>query len=163
MTATQPSDSTRRWLILALDRPRPADGRARRDDREHRAAVAPRRPWASPTTPASGSSPPTRWRSAACCCSAAASATSSAASASSSSASPASPSPPRSAALAQSFGVLVAARALQGVFAALLAPARPLPADHHLHRSRRSATRRSASSARSPAPAPPSACCSAAC
>ena len=51
----------------------------------------------------------------------------------------------------ESFGVLVAARALQGVFAALLAPAALSPADHDLHRSRRSAPRPSASSAPSPA------------
>ena len=56
---------------------------------------------ASPTTRGSGSSPPTRSRSARCCSSAAASAIGGA---------------------ADSFGVLVAARALQGVFGALLAP-----------------------------------------
>ena len=69
----------------------------------------------------------------------------------------ASPSPPRSAVSPQSFGVLVAARALQGAFAALLAPAAlclltttftdPGGAQQGVRRLRR----------RSPAPAPPSA------
>ena len=46
-----------------------------------------------------------------------------------------------------SFGVLVAARALQGAFARAARPGGAEPADHDLHRSRPSATRRSASSA----------------
>ena len=49
--------------------------------------------------------------------------------------------------VAESFGVLVAARALQGAFARAARPGRARPADHDLHRSRRSATARSASSA----------------
>ena len=72
--------------------------------------------------PRSGSSPPTRWRSAACCCWAASSATCSGASGRSSAAWSGSRSPRRSAAWRESFGVLVAARALQGAFGALLAP-----------------------------------------
>ena len=63
---------------------------------------------------------------------------------------------------AQSFGVLVAARALQGVFGALLAPA-ALSLLTTTFTDPPSAPRRSASSARSPAAAAPSACCSAAC
>ncbi len=104
-------------------RARPPDGRARRDDRQHR---LPLRPGGARLlhAAASGSSPPTHWRSAPCCCSAAGSATCSAASG---------PSdrrparlrdlPPLSAAPHASFEVLVGARALQGAFAALLAPA----------------------------------------
>ena len=62
---------------------------------------------------------------------------------------------------AQSFGVLVAARALQGAFGALLAPS-ALSLLTITFTDPRSAPRRSGSSARSPAAAPPSACCSAA-
>jgi hypothetical protein len=60
---------------------------------------------------------------------------------------------------AQSFGLLVAARALQGAFAALLARCRCSPP---LSPTRPSAARRSASTARSREPAARSACCSAA-
>ena len=62
---------------------------------------------------------------------------------------------------AQTSSMLVGARALQGAFGAPAGPDRARRADHDLHRSRGSAPARSASSARSPAPAAPSACCSA--
>ena len=113
------------------------------------------------TTSASGLSPPTRWRSAPCCCSAADSATSSGASGPSLSGCSGSPSPPRWAAPRRSFGVLVAARARQGAFGALLAPSALVAADDDVRRPE-SAARRSASSARSPAAARRSACSSAA-
>ena len=104
-------------------RDRPADGRARRLDREHRAAVGPARTSASATPTGSGSSRPTRWRSAGCCCSVAASPTTSGrkrtfivgllgfAGASA------------LGGIAPTAELLFAARALQGAFAALLAPA----------------------------------------
>ena len=125
-------------------RHRPADGGARRDDREHRAALRADGRSASRPTAASGSSPPTRWRSAACCCSAGklgdlfgrkwtfiagligfavASAIGGA---------------------AQTFGVLVAARALQGAFGALLAPSALVAADDRRSPTRPTAPRRSA-------------------
>ena len=140
MTSSSPTrlrPPQERWADPRRPRHRPADGRARRDHREHRAALGAGRARASPTAPASGSSPPTRWPSAACCCSAASSATSSAASGRSSSACSASPSPPPSAALRQSFEVLVGARALQGAVRRAARPRRPLAADDHVHRPRR--------------------------
>ena len=79
-------------------RHRAADGRPRRDDREHRASLPPRRRWGSPTSRASGSSRHTHCRSEACCSSADGSATSSAASGSSSPVWPVSRRRPRSAA-----------------------------------------------------------------
>ena len=123
MTPAPNPHHARRWADPRAARHRPADGRARRDDREHRAALRPGRARLLRREPPVGRHRLRPRRSAACCCSAAASATSSAASASSSPACSASPSPPRSAAPPQSFGVLVAARALQGAFGALLAPA----------------------------------------
>ncbi|MFC6929790.1 MFS transporter [Actinomadura yumaensis] len=63
---------------------------------------------------------------------------------------------------ASGFTMLVAARALQGVFGALLAPS-ALSLLTTTFTDPRSGRRRSASSARSPAPAAPSACCSAGC
>ena len=60
----------RRWLILALIGLAQLMVVLDLDDREHRAAERAGRTSASPTTHASGSSPPTRWRSARCCCSA---------------------------------------------------------------------------------------------
>ena len=116
-------------------RRRPADDRPRRVDREHRAADAPRRTSASATPTGSGSSRPTRWPSAACCCSAAASPTTPAASARSSSACSASPRASALGGLAPNAGLLFAARALQGAFAALMAPA-ALSLDHgDVHRA----------------------------
>ena len=56
---------------------------------------------------------------------------------------------------AGSFGVLVAARAAAGRLRRAARAGRARPADHHLHRPVPSAPRRSASSARSPAAAPP--------
>ena len=64
---------------------------------------------------------------------------------------------------AQSFGMLVGARALQGVFGAMLAPAALSLLTTTFTNPSTSATRRSGSSARSPAPARPSACSWAAC
>ena len=104
-------------------RHRPADGRARRDHREHRAALRPAGAAASPTRPAVGGHRlRARLRQPAA--------------ARRPDRRPVRPqadvrrrpgrlrrSPPRSAAPPQSFGMLVAARALQGVFGALLAPA----------------------------------------
>ena len=118
----------RRARPPALARPRrhrgrPADDRPRRVDREHRAAVRPGRPRHHRRRTGSGWSRPTRWPSAACCCSAAGSPTTPAASARSSSACSASPAPPRSAASPPNQELLFAARALQGAFAALMAPA----------------------------------------
>ena len=63
---------------------------------------------------------------------------------------------------AQSFIMLAVSRAFQGAFGALLAPA-ALSLLTTTFTSRRSATRRSASTARSPGPAHRSASCSAAC
>ena len=93
---------------------------------------------------ASGSSPRTRSRSAACCCSAAGSATCSAASGPSSSGCIGFAAASAIGGAAQSFGMLVAARALQGAFGALLAPVGAVAADDDVHRPRRSAARRSA-------------------
>ena len=134
-------------------RPRPADGRARRDHREHRAALARRRRSASRRhrqwivtayALAFGSllllggrladlfgrkadlpDRPRRLRR----------------------------SPPRSAAPPPNFDVLVTARAAAGRVRRAARPGRALAADHDVHRARRNAPRRSASSARSPAPA----------
>ncbi len=64
--------------------------------------------------------------------------------------------------LAQSLGMLVAARALQGAFGALLAPS-ALSIRRRRSRTVKSAARRSASTARSRAAAERSGCCSAAC
>ena len=63
---------------------------------------------------------------------------------------------------ADSFGVLVGARAGQGVFGALLAPSALALLSTIFTDPRGARRRRSASSAPSPAAAPPSACCSAA-
>ena len=101
----------------------PADDHARRLHREHRAAAAPSRTSASATPTGSGSSRPTRSRSAACCCSAAGSPTTRAASGPSSSACSASPAPRRSAASPRPRSCCSRPAALQGAFAALMAPA----------------------------------------
>ena len=103
-------------------RDRPAHGRARRDDREHRPAVRAggarlrrrRAPVDRHGLRARLRQPPAPRRSHR--------RPASAASASSSSACSASPARASSAVSPQSFGVLVGARALQGVFGALLAP-----------------------------------------
>ena len=112
---------SRRWMTLGHRRPRPADGGARRHRREHRPPVCPGRPRLHATASGSGSSPPTRSPSAACCCSAAGCRTCGAqahlhhrshrirvASA--------------LGGAADTFELLVGARALQGAFGALLAP-----------------------------------------
>ena len=162
-TRTDPHHE-RRWLILARHRHRPAHGRARRDDREHRAADRAAATSASPTTRASGSSPPTRWRSARCCCSAARSATSSAASGPSSAACSASPSPRPSAAPpapsacssppARAAGRLRrAARARRALGAAdhdLHRPGRARQGVRHLRRDRRRRRRRRPAARRHP-------------
>ena len=106
-----------------IHRDRPADGRPRRDHREHRPALRPDRTWASRTATASGSSPPTPSPSAVCCCSAAGSPTSGAASAPSSSVWSASRAASALGGAATNEAMLLGARALQGVFGALLAPA----------------------------------------
>ncbi len=92
-------------------------------DRERRAAVDPRRAWTSPSRTCSGSSAPTPCRSPASCCSAAAPATCSAASGCSSSASRCSRSRRCSARSRNTEGLLIGARALQGLGGAIVAPA----------------------------------------
>ena len=144
------------------DRRGAADGRPRRDHRQHRAAERAAGPRLQQRL-----APVDRHRLRARVRLAAAprrprSATSSAANGRSSAACSASPSPPPSVVPPVPSSVLVAARAAQGVFGALLAPSALGAARDDVHRSRSSAARRSASSARSPAPARPSACCSAA-
>ena len=104
-------------------RHRPAHDHPRRLDREPGDPVGQGRARHRRRRPAVGRHRPTPSRSAACCCSAVASPTTSAASARSSSASSASPAPRRSAASPPPPTLLFAARGLQGVFAALLAPA----------------------------------------
>jgi hypothetical protein len=125
------------------DRRRPADGRARRDDREHRPALRAGGSRLLRRRAPVGSSPRTRCPSAASAPRRAARATSSAASGSSSSASQASPAASAIGGFAPSFGVLVVARALQGAFARCSRPA-ALSISRRRSPSPRSATARSA-------------------
>ena len=162
-TAGSSQPSSNRWAVLALlgvaQLMVVLDATIVND----RAALGAAGAAASRPTVGSGSSRHTRSRSAACCCSAASSATCSAASGRSSPGWSASRSASAIGGLAQSFGMLVAARALQGAFGALLAPSALVAFDGDVRRHRRTARRRSGSSARSPAAAPRSVCCSAAC
>ena len=121
MSPTLASD--RKWLALALLGAGPVRRRARRVDRQRRAAVDRPRPATSPRRTCPGSSTPTPSPSAASCCSAAAWPTCSAAAACSWPASSCSASPRCSAASRTTEGQLIAARALQGLGAALLSPA----------------------------------------
>ena len=135
---------------------RAVHGRARRDDRERRAAVDPERARTSALRPAVDRQRATRSSSAASCCSAAAPPTCSGGSGSSSPASSSSPSP-RCQRHRDSSGVLIAGRALQGLGGALVSPA-ALSIVTTTFDEGASARRRSASGARSPRAAARSAC-----
>ncbi len=137
--------------------------RPRRVDRQRRAAVDRHATSTSRRTTCPGSSTPTRWSSAASCCSAAGSPTCSAAGGCSSPAWSCSP-------LASLAGGLAADRHRSSSSRAPCRASAPRSSPPPRCRSSRrrsprapSATRRSASGARSPAPAAPPACCSAAC
>ena len=110
------------WALVLISH-RPADGGARRHHRQHRAALHRSTTSTSPRRTCPGSSPATRSPSAACCCSAAASATSTAAAGSSWSASSVFAVASLLGGLAQNEGMLLGARGLQGLGAALASPA----------------------------------------
>ena len=138
-------------------RRRPADDRARRHHREHRAAPHPDRPRLQPAPACRGSSTPTRSPSAACCCSAAGSATCSAAAGCSSSASLLFALASLVGGLAQNEAMLLAARVAAGRRRRARLARPPSRSSPRPSRPARSATAPWASTRPCPAPAPPSA------